>query len=96
MFKTMTVRLALVMMGGIATLLALVPFVAFFYGPWIRQKSKYSRLLMEQEREALEAERYQRELRGMPLQGTEDLEGDANLDPLEREKSRNSARQEKV
>jgi len=92
MFKTMTVRWALIMMGGIATVLALVPFVAFFYGPAIRARSKYSRLLMEQEREALETERLQREVRGLPLQGTEDLEGYANEESMEQVKSKEGVR----
>ncbi|KLT43436.1 MFS general substrate transporter [Cutaneotrichosporon oleaginosum] len=76
MFKGMSVRWALILMGGIAALLALVPFVAFFYGPAIRQRSPYSRELMRQEREALDAERVQRELRGMDMTGAEDIEGE--------------------
>lgn len=76
MFKGMTVRWALVLMGGIAALLALVPFIAYFYGPQIRERSPYSRELMRAEREALDAERYQREARGMDMKGAEDIEGD--------------------
>lgn len=45
---------------------------------------------MEQEREALENERCQREVRGIPLQGTEDLEGNANEDTSEHMKSKES------
>lgn len=78
MFKGMTVRWAIVMMGGIASVLALVPFVAYIYGPQIRARSKYSRVLMQQERDARDEERIQREVKGMDLTGTEDLEGDAN------------------
>jgi hypothetical protein len=78
MFEGMTVRWALVMMGGIASVLALVPFGAYFYGPQIRARSKISRLLMQQEREALEEERIHRELRGLDAAGVDDFEGDAN------------------
>lgn len=88
MFRNMTVRWAMVMMGGIAAALALVPFVAYFFGPQIRERSKYSRMLMEQERDAIENERIQRELRGMPLSGTEDLEGDANVLAMEQVEKR--------
>lgn len=76
MFKAMSVRWALVMMGLVAAVLALVPFIAFVYGPQIRARSKYSRELMKAEREALDAERYQREARGMDMAGAEDIEGD--------------------
>jgi hypothetical protein len=76
MFAGMSVRWALVMMGCVAAVLALVPFIAYFYGPQIRERSKYSRELMKAEREALDAERYQREARGMDMTGAEDIEGD--------------------
>ncbi|KAL1409161.1 hypothetical protein Q8F55_005990 [Vanrija albida] len=78
MFGAMTPRWAIVMMASFAAVLALVPFVAFFYGPRIRARSKYSKLLMQQERDAIDAERIQREARGMDGHGFEDLEGDAN------------------
>ncbi|TXT12815.1 hypothetical protein VHUM_01216 [Vanrija humicola] len=78
MFDRMTVRWAIVMMAGIGTVLAAVPFVAFFYGPAIRAHSKYSRELMELERQELEKERAKREARGMDTADVEDLEGDAN------------------
>ncbi|TXT10572.1 hypothetical protein VHUM_02077 [Vanrija humicola] len=78
MFERMTVRWAIVMMASFAAVLALVPFVAFFYGPQIRARSKYSKLLMQQERDTIDAERIQREARGMDGHEFEDLEGDAN------------------
>jgi type II secretory pathway component PulM len=90
MFDGMTVRWALVLMGGVAALLALVPFVAFFYGPQIRARSKYSRELMAQEREALEKEREAREKRGMDTADAEDLEGEANEETIVRALSRTS------
>jgi hypothetical protein len=70
----MTARWALVMMGAFATILALVPFVAFIYGPKIRARSKYSRLLISKEHEALQTERYQREARGMDLTGLDEAD----------------------
>ncbi|KAL1406579.1 hypothetical protein Q8F55_008285 [Vanrija albida] len=78
MFDRMTVRWAIVMMAGIGTVLALVPFVAFFYGPAIRARSKYSRELMELERQELEKEREARAAHGMDAADAEDPEGDAN------------------
>ncbi|WOO83005.1 Efflux pump atB [Vanrija pseudolonga] len=78
MFERMTPRWAIVMMASFAAVLALVPFVAFFYGPQIRARSKYSKVLMQQERDAIDAERIQREARGMDGHDFEDLEGDAN------------------
>jgi len=90
MFDTMTVRWAQVMMGAFAAVLALVPFVAFIYGPQIRARSKYSRLLMAQEREAIEKEREEREKQGMDTAEAEDLEGDANDETIERALSRTS------
>lgn len=87
MFKNMSVRWALVMMGCIAALLALVPFIAYFYGPLIRERSKYSRELMRAEREALDAERYQREARGMDMTGAEDIEGEVYEGERDREKA---------
>lgn len=78
MFRSMTVRWAIIMMGCIAALLALVPFIAYFYGPAIRARSPYSRALMQQEKDALDAERIQREAMGINMDGVEDYEGDAN------------------
>ncbi|KAL1411719.1 hypothetical protein Q8F55_002685 [Vanrija albida] len=78
MFDRLTVRWSLVMMGGFATLLAAVPFVAFAWGPRIRARSKYSKMLMAQEREQLDKERRARVSRGLDAHDAEDLEGDAN------------------
>ena len=69
----MTPRWALVMMGGIATLLAVVPFVAFYKGPWIRAHSPYSKQLMAEEAARIEKE-------------VDDARA-AGLLPLEQEKS---------
>lgn len=79
MFESMTIRWAFVLMGGCATVLALVPFVAFIWGPKIRANSKYSRMLMEAEHQALEKERAQRQGLGMNTAAAEDLEGDADF-----------------
>ncbi|WOO80564.1 Efflux pump atB [Vanrija pseudolonga] len=78
MFNRLTVRWSLVMMGGFATLLAAVPFVAFVWGPQIRARSRYSKMLMAQEREQLDKERRARVSRGLDVHDAEDLEGDAN------------------
>lgn len=92
MFNTMTVRWGLVMMGGLATVLAAVPFVAFFYGPTIRAHSPYSRQLMAMEKERVQNEMAEREARGMNLNDIEDFEGDANDESVARVLSRESER----
>lgn len=38
------------MFGCLATILAVIPFVAFFYGPRIRQHSAFAKALAEEER----------------------------------------------
>ena len=43
-------------MGCIALLLAPIPFIAYFRGPWIRERSPYSKILMAEERRRIEAE----------------------------------------
>jgi hypothetical protein len=57
MFDTLTPRWGLFLVGCIAILLAPIPFVAFYKGPWIREHSPYSKILMaeEQARVAMEA-----------------------------------------
>ncbi|AFR92141.1 drug transporter [Cryptococcus neoformans C23] len=54
MFNTLTVRYSLIMMGGIAMLLAPIPFVMFFKGPWIRDHSPYSKRLIAEEQKRLD------------------------------------------
>lgn len=54
MFSTLTVRYSLIMMGGIALLLAPIPFVMFFKGPWIRDHSPYSKRLIAEEQKRLD------------------------------------------
>jgi hypothetical protein len=44
------------MMGCIALLLAPVPYIAFFKGPWIRERSPYSKILMAEEKKRVELE----------------------------------------
>jgi hypothetical protein len=44
------------MMGCIALLLAPIPYIAFFKGPWIRERSPYSRILMAEEKKRVELE----------------------------------------
>ncbi|WVW85154.1 hypothetical protein I302_107192 [Kwoniella bestiolae CBS 10118] len=68
LFDTMTPRWGLFMIGCIALLLAPVPFIALFKGPWIRERSPYSKVLMAEERKRLEAEGL------MEGEGSDDLE----------------------
>lgn len=56
MFDTLTPRWSLFMMGCIALLLAPVPYIAYFKGPWIRSRSPYSKLLMAEEKKRVELE----------------------------------------
>lgn len=56
MFDTLTPRWSLFMMGCIALVLAPVPYIAFFKGPWIRERSPYSRILMAEEKKRVELE----------------------------------------
>jgi hypothetical protein len=87
MFARLTVRWSLVLCGG----LALVPFVAYVWGPAIRARSPYSRELMAMERDRQATEKAEREARGMDTAGVEDPEGDANEEAIERVMSRQSA-----
>ncbi|OCF57017.1 hypothetical protein L486_05874 [Kwoniella mangroviensis CBS 10435] len=66
LFDTMTPRWGLFMIGCIALLLAPIPFIALFKGPWIRERSPYSKILMAEERKRIEAE-------GL-MEGSDDLE----------------------
>ncbi|GMK56019.1 hypothetical protein CspeluHIS016_0210750 [Cutaneotrichosporon spelunceum] len=72
MFARLSVRWSLVLCGGLASLLALVPFVAFVWGPAIRARSPYSRRLMAMERDRQATEKAEREARGMDATGVED------------------------
>ena len=44
------------MMGCIALLLAPVPYIAYFKGPYIRSRSPYSKILMAEEKKRVELE----------------------------------------
>lgn len=54
MYTTLTPRWAIFLMGIVAGVLGIVPFIAFWKGPEIRARSKYSKILMEQERRRVE------------------------------------------
>lgn len=95
MFDGITARWGLVLMGGVAAILALVPFAAFFYGPQIRAHSRYSRQLMAEEHSRLEAERAKRAAIGMDMSDVQDLEGGANEATIERAESRHSMRSDR-
>ncbi|RSH92160.1 hypothetical protein EHS25_008575 [Saitozyma podzolica] len=55
MYDNLTPRWAIFLMGCIALLLAIVPFAAFWRGPQIRARSRYSKLLMEEEKRRVAA-----------------------------------------
>lgn len=54
LYEALTPRWAIFLFGCLAGVLALVPFVAFYYGPRIRGRSKLSRQMMEEERREIE------------------------------------------
>ncbi|WVR06700.1 hypothetical protein IAU60_003732 [Kwoniella sp. DSM 27419] len=96
MFENLTPRWGIFLMGCIAIVLAPIPFIAYFKGPWIRARSPYSKILMAEEKKRLEAE----QLGGQPgdvetqlerMEGEElmadEMEGDASRVPIEKEKS---------
>jgi hypothetical protein len=57
LYNNLTPRWGSFLFGCLATLLAVVPFVAFFYGPEIRKRSKFARALaVEEERVSREKE----------------------------------------
>jgi hypothetical protein len=75
------------MMGCIALLLAPVPYIAFFKGPWIRERSPYSRILMaeEKKRVELEAGMQDKEARDVEMQRQEDGEAELGSEVIEEE-----------
>lgn len=87
MFDTLTPRWSLFMMGCIAALLAPIPYIAFFKGPWIRERSPYSRILMaeEKKRVELEAGMQDKEARDVEMQRQEDGEAELGNQVMEEE-----------
>lgn len=64
MYITLSPRWAIFLMGLVAGILGIVPFVAFWKGPEIRARSRYSKILMQEERRRVaEAEREEEEKR---------------------------------
>jgi hypothetical protein len=58
MYEKLTPRWGTFLFGCLATLLMVVPFIAFFYGPQIRKRSKFAiALAIEEERIAQEKEK---------------------------------------
>ncbi|WWC59282.1 uncharacterized protein I303_101833 [Kwoniella dejecticola CBS 10117] len=53
MYDALTPRWTCVTWGCVALLLSSVPFIAFKYGPQIRARSKFSKLLMKEEQERI-------------------------------------------
>ena len=72
LFDSLTVRWGLFLFGCISALLAVVPFVAFWRGPEIRARSKYSRQLMAEEARRIEIDK-----------NGEDDAGDGAIEPGE-------------
>ena len=62
MYENLTPRWAIFLFGCIASVLAAVPFVAFWYGPQIRARSRYSKLLMAEEKERVHRAHHDAEL----------------------------------
>ena len=54
MYNQLTFRWASTLFGILASLLAIVPFVLFAYGPQIRARSRFARNLAQKEAEAEE------------------------------------------
>jgi hypothetical protein len=85
MFNNLTPRWSLFMMGCIAALLAPIPYIAFFKGPWIRERSPYSRILMaeEKKRVELEAGLQDRDAADVEMQRQEDGEAEIGAEVIE-------------
>lgn len=50
LYNNLTPRWGTTLFGCLATILAVIPFIAFFYGPKIRQHSAFAKALAEEER----------------------------------------------
>lgn len=61
MYEAMTVNWAATLFGCVAAVLAVTPFVGFFYGSKIRARSRYLKFLVQEEQEAREARLKQQE-----------------------------------
>lgn len=57
MYIAITPRWTIFTWGVVALILAWVPFIAFYKGTIIRAHSKYSKILMREERERIEREK---------------------------------------
>lgn len=57
MYTAITPRWTIFTWGVVALILAMVPFIAFYKGTVIRAHSKYSKILMREERERIEREK---------------------------------------
>jgi len=67
------------MMGCIAALLAPIPYIAFFKGPWIRERSPYSRILMAEEKKRVELEAGMQEKEASDVEAQRQEDGEAEL-----------------
>jgi hypothetical protein len=67
------------MMGCIAALLAPIPYIAFFKGPWIRERSPYSRILMAEEKKRVELEAGMQDKEASDVEAQRQEDGEAEL-----------------
>jgi hypothetical protein len=67
------------MMGCIAALLAPIPYIAFFKGPWIRERSPYSRILMAEEKKRVELEAGMQDKEAADVEAQRQEDGEAEL-----------------
>jgi hypothetical protein len=49
LYHNLTPKWGTTLFGCLATLLAIIPFIAFFYGPQIRKRSKFAKALAAEE-----------------------------------------------
>jgi hypothetical protein len=76
MYISLTPRWAIFLMGMVAGILGIVPFIAYWKGPEIRARSKYSKILMEEERRRVaDAEREDEERAHEEAQEEEEWNG---------------------
>lgn len=63
LYQNLTPRWGSFLFACLATLLAVVPFVAFFYGPEIRRRSKFAKALAVEEERLQKVKEEERQIR---------------------------------
>lgn len=79
MFDKLTPRWSLFMMGCIALVLAPVPYIAYYKGPWIRERSPYSKILMAEEKKRVELEAGLKEMEQKDVEKQRQRDDEAEL-----------------